>query len=72
MNTGDWIGTALTVFGFGFSLWALMLRKAIATLEKINVNLAAIDKRLSVLEQWREFQDEERRISRSFVAKNGL
>ena len=64
MSVGDWIATSLTVFGFGFSLWAFMLKKAIESLNDISKNLVSIDKRLSALEQWKQYRDEELALMR--------
>lgn len=59
MSTSDWIGTTLTLFGFGFTVWAFMLKKAIDALNHISQNLISIDKRLSALEHWKEYRDNE-------------
>ena len=59
MSTSDWIGTSLTLFGIGFSLWAIMLKKAIDSLNKISENLLQIDRRIAALEHWKEYKQSE-------------
>jgi hypothetical protein len=65
MSASDWIATSLTIFGFGFSLWAFMLKKTIDSFNHLSDILTHMDKRLAAMEQWAKFKDEEISIYRA-------